>query len=123
MIIEVEPQVAANLRGEHSVPLSDAILNGCALTEPLMQSYYEFDNDDKPHACALGAALYSMGWRQWMEEPDIAVTRMFPVLGLEEENPTNETDRCELQGIIISLNDNRRWTRERIAAWLKTIGL
>src|SRR5438128_301309 len=70
-------------------------------------------------ACALGAALLAVGVAP--EQAGRSVRRRWPwAFAVSVDCPSCGRSRlvCE---VIVHLNDNHRWTRERIAAWVAGI--
>ena len=67
-------------------------------------------------SCAIGAAIEAEGNRCPDDLVSYKITRsLWPELGVCIDDYTN------LEEAIIFLNDNARWTRERIADWLEVI--
>jgi hypothetical protein len=109
-------------RGRAVVKLSTAILEGVKKDgKQVFGSYFERnDKDEIVGCCALGAALIAVG------KVDSTASDEF-----SKERRLWERAQCpacgELTGFTISvvphLNDEHRWTREAIAAWLESVGL
>lgn len=109
--------------------LSEAILLG-AMSSP--QSFGDFMDKDG-QTCALGAAALAMG-----VDPAQSVSMRWAVLNtrysLLEENAKCpacslvsgwwrrfRNEESDVEDVIVHLNDDHYWTRERIANWLVTI--
>lgn len=120
--------------------LSEAIRKGSEITCPLNGAYFEYNFDDhKVCACAMGAALCAVK-PELLE--DVKSMRTFPTDSqlfnmaeeffgeilfkypqeLIEEGYTYEEDIGSLVSVVIELNDECDWTRERIADWLDQKG-
>jgi len=87
--------------------LSDAIRLGATFKPQCTGTFF-----DNGRSCALGAALDAMA----TDDPNELVRR-FPHLE-QHRNSFGWT----LYSIIVELNDQEHWTRERIASWLESIG-
>lgn len=109
--------------------LSEAIRLGCKMTKPTCNKYIELGGGEIK-ACALGAASVSLG-HDYCRPRHMAnaLTEAYPFLA--ERSPVRCPD-CEpnnyryilpLRLMITHLNDDHRWTRERIADWLEDLGL
>jgi hypothetical protein len=110
--------------GMHQVPredqieLADAIAEGARRRPQAFGEYF----DEHGGSCALGAAYegaYSL--------PDDAhairprMHRLFDCLeNVRRRCPEGCLKRLPLNAIILHLNDDHHWTRERIVAWLKS---
>jgi hypothetical protein len=102
--------------------LSEAIRLGAMVTE---QGFIDIDIA----ACALRAALYSIGAHETGNNAYARITREWPwTMGRDLVCPDQGAD-CRL-GFVLSrshrdtiwhLNDAHRWPRERIADWVATI--
>lgn len=89
--------------------LAEAIREGCKQTVQIQKEYF-VEADGVYGTCALGAALYARGYRfeQGDEGVDGIAAEWFPAL-----------DRVGLIEHIISLNDEKGYTREQIADWVE----
>lgn len=101
--------------------LSDAILKGCEMRPEQTYEYFYA----KGASCALGAAAEAIG-----TEPQF-LSLPFPELDTWKlkDCPENkmfrreERDICSLWHVLIVLNDELKWPREKSAKWLKGYGL
>ena len=107
--------------------LSALIRDGAAKTEQCRKMYF---TGNCHHACAIGAALLALYtpdeidemWDWKLESLDDLLTMpvtgkvKHPVLGDEYEGVDS------MWVVIISLNDDHNWSRERIADWLESEG-
>lgn len=101
--------------------LSEAIRLGSMLGP---QTFHQLHRANA--TCARGAALLAIGIKDWAENDEVAHTE-WPILF--EMRP--ELKSCEICGkeyvaellvfAITHLNDQHRWTRERIADWVEQI--
>lgn len=96
--------------------LSEAIRLG-AMLKP--QGFGSSSMYDPRRSCALGAASDAVGLAldsyRWLR-----LAKIWPQLDESYASPaTRQVDR--LLVVIYDLNDNRGWTRERIADWVETI--
>lgn len=112
--------------------LSTAMLKGTKLDgRQITDELFEINAKGKvTGCCALGAAYLGLPKKlqeyspekytlEFGEEPYMNVLSIhFPAL--DEFSDIRDE---ELRHTIISANDTRGWTRERIAKWLKSIGL
>jgi hypothetical protein len=120
--------------------LSEAILAGAKLTEPLMRKfqdfYYEDDGSKVVAACALGAACYALA----PQEPVDSFAEVRRIIGEELAGTYVEIDlgrfpelfppstcayrySCgKLETVVVRLNDNYALSREDIAAVLQAHG-
>jgi hypothetical protein len=113
--------------------LSDAIRLGAMSLKPLVGRTVLYDtNDTLVGACALAGALHAIGWCcvsldmntiwkawPWMSKTDDACAynvdgrRFVQCPACRREDPVID--------VIVELNDEHLWTRERIADWVATI--
>jgi hypothetical protein len=94
--------------------LSEAIQLGTMMTSQAFRALFRADG-----ACALGAALLAVGVAP--EQAGRSVRRRWPwAFAVSVDCPNCGRSRlvCE---VIVHLNDDHRWTRERIAAWVAGI--
>jgi hypothetical protein len=94
--------------------LSDAIQLGAMITSQAFGTLFKGDR-----ACALGAALLAVGVSQ--EQAGNSVRKRWPwTFAISVNCPSCRRSRlvCE---VIVHLNDDHRWTRERIGAWVAGI--
>ena len=94
--------------------LSEAIQLGAMMTSQAFRVLFKADG-----ACALGAALLAVGVAP--EQAGRSVRRRWPwAFAVSVDCPSCGRSRlvCE---VIVHLNDDHRWTRERIAAWVAGI--
>lgn len=94
--------------------LSEAILLG-AMMKP--QAFRVLVTDDG--ACALGAALLAVG--AVSEQSARSVLSRWPWAFTVSATCPGCSRSHAVFGIITHLNDNHRWTRERIAKWVAGI--
>jgi hypothetical protein len=120
--------------------LSEAILAGSAVTEPLMRqfqdAYYTPDGTRVVLACAIGAACYAV-------EPETFVDNMTSFRRIFGENVAGYFIRIDmddfpkqfahiqggyraiggpLENVVVNLNDRYQLSREDIAAVLHALG-
>ena len=106
--------------------LSEAILEGCKTTKPWTEEYV--DSTENPTcACALGAALIGAGIGLTVTNITSFETLVDRTFGNNIHNDFKHKHpvkgyNTSLAAIIVNLNDEEHWSRERIAAWLKGIG-
>lgn len=114
--------------------LADAMEKGAALTLPLLHLFYPLELKEQEQiteACAIGAAAVGKsGTTVYQErlhptEFDEYLV-LFPVLEVEVLPPDDfPEDGVYARGVrplysmILILNDHLKWTRERIAAWIR----
>lgn len=94
--------------------LSEAIRLGAMMTE---QTFGEFGDDDR--TCAIGAAQKALG---------LPVSAKGPLNGLlhsrQADAPCGHGSATWTVGsLIMHLNDDDKWPREKIADWLEGMGL
>lgn len=71
--------------------------------------------------CALGCALFAIGFSGRLLDAYDAVNTRWPISTMRVLNPV--TGDAEMLTIAAwSLNDTHGWTREAIASWVETIG-
>jgi hypothetical protein len=125
----IDPVERDKLMGDKIKTLSDAMLLGSTFRK---QSYTAFYNYGR--SCALGAAAEAIGIN--IVDPDTSITdtlhKRFPILTEPQDDPiVCPAKRCRytkdcfsaIDYIVVHLNDDHHWKRERIAAWLQTKGL
>jgi hypothetical protein len=120
--------------------LSEAILAGSKVTEPLMRQfqdfYYREDGTRVVAACAIGAACYAVA-------PDVFVDSMLEFRQIFGEDVTGQYVEIELarfpqffpqaqtgyhytsgrlENVVVRLNDDYKISREGIAAVLQAVG-
>lgn len=99
------------------MPLSTAIRLGSMLKPQNFGSFYDHDATGRViSSCALGAALDAVGGATQK------VFSLFPILWFL--NTLACPAGCEWQKnmpLVAHLNDQHRWTREQIAAWIEQI--
>lgn len=95
--------------------LSEAIRLGAMMKPQAFEDYL-----DEGNTCAMGAALDAIGQldsdhcdSEYFPLVDVAVTRC-PICRLR-------TAAGNVSSTIFHLNDDHKWTRERIADWVATI--
>lgn len=96
---------------------SEAIRLGCLIAP--VQGFDRYFGNDDDSACAIGAA--ALGWSngEWADAVEADRDIADRIINL----------RCPHPGCLIHLasvpilNDNHRWSRERIADWLAEQGL
>lgn len=110
--------------------LSEAIRLGAMLKPQCTGKLMTVSGPEK--TCALGAALDSIGAikreRVIFQHDDDAIPALrytepedlWPILRTLIIHPVDAV-ACDLQSVIISLNDDYLWTREGIADWVETI--
>ena len=101
--------------------VSEAMRIGASKTGKCRGQYI---NRKGTKTCALGAALYGMGYTT-----DDAITgvNIDDLLGIPiaqvYSHPIMGSHYWSLFSIITNLNDVRGWSRKRIANWLESIGM
>lgn len=75
-------------------------------------------HENKIDSCAIGAVAVGLGKGY---DVKVVFKRFAAELSINVKHPTNTTIN-NLLNIIIDLNDNCYWERERIADWLESIG-
>ena len=94
--------------------LSDAIQLGAMITSQAFRALFKGEG-----ACALGAALLAVGVSP--EEARCAVRKRWPwAFAVSVDCPSCGRARLVCQ-VIVHLNDDHRWTREKIGAWVAGI--
>ena len=97
--------------------LADAILAGSKRGPQCFGSYF----DEKGGSCALGAAydgMYLLPPHHEHVRPN-HLERLFRCLDdLAKRCPEGCRKRLPLASMIVHLNDDHQWTRERVAEWL-----
>jgi hypothetical protein len=103
--------------------LSEAILLGSTMSGQCWSVLSLNYPDGRIDTCALGSAALAIGKLNY-----VALERAFPWIdnvfaGCPECDPLYGAGSTILAvyGMIPHLNDNHRWTRERIAEWVSTI--
>lgn len=105
--------------------LSDAILAGCeTVTEQAFGQSWERDGTrclpaEATHACALGAAHIG-GYEESIADLFVLVAACPACKDFDAVAAHTGT---AVREIVAHLNDDHRWSREQIAAWLKEQGL
>jgi hypothetical protein len=99
------------------MPLSEAIMVGAAMTKPLRGSFYDYD-DPAAGACALGCAKLALG--QLPRNVSILGVQ-YPFLNGDCYHPVSG-EILVLYEVIENLNDHYKWSRERIAKWVASLG-
>lgn len=99
---------------------SEAIRLGC-LIAPVQKfggAHYVADNGA---ACVVGAGMLGMGYRL----PDGPNDFEDDLQGSERDGkcPVDDCGDSDVSILAIHLNDDHRWSRERIADWLEGLGL
>ena len=94
--------------------LSDAIQLGAMITSRAFRTLFKEDG-----ACALGAALLAVGVSS--EQARCAVRTRWPwAFAVSVNCPSCGRSRLVCQ-LIVHLNDDHRWTREKIGTWVAGI--
>jgi hypothetical protein len=98
--------------------LADAILAGAKRRPQAFGSYFTWDGA----SCALGAAYEGIHHLPKTIGPiHPRLERLFHCLeDIIRACPEGCKKKLPLASLIVHLNDDHQWTRERIAAWLKT---
>ena len=99
--------------------LSEAILKGCELYPNQAHGQYF---DEEGSACVLGAAAIMIEDKpfNFFDFVTLYLSQTFPQL--EQIEYSSPNIRADLWRVITKLNDECRWTREQIAAWLAERG-
>lgn len=109
------PTTEAPATPEKTKPLklSEAIRLGAMMTE---QTFGEFGDDER--TCAIGAAQKALGL------PVSAMGPLNDLLGSRgAKEPCDHPYAWSVGALIMHLNDDDKWPREKIADWLETLGL
>ncbi len=93
--------------------LSDAIIDGMRGTKKAKSTYFDGLNA----CCALGAAARMVGVQRNVAD---ALMKPFPILGWVVTNPVSGKKEM-LMNIIVELNDEHGWPRNRIARWVAKV--
>jgi len=94
--------------------LSDAIQLGAMITSQAFRALFKGEG-----ACALGAALLAVGVSP--EEARCAVRKRWPwAFAVSVDCPSCGRSRLVCQ-VIVHLNDDHRWDRQEIGAWVAGI--
>lgn len=115
MTVETLPPTTTPDAPERTKPLklSEAIRLGAMMTE---QTFGDFGDDDR--TCAIGAAQKALGL------PVSGSGPLNQLLHLRRADPPCGHHSSRTVGsLIMHLNDDDRWPREKIADWLATLGL
>lgn len=100
--------------------LSEAIRLG-AMLKP--QGFGLLNDGDA--TCALGAAHHAAGIIVYDDQvkASIHALRRWPVLGVKTNMPIAGYRQClcRVDTMIVTLNDEERWTREQIAEWVEGV--
>jgi hypothetical protein len=104
--------------------LSDAIRLGVMLKPA--QAFYVLYDPATGASCALGAAADALGLLDTTRRNAYTVGAKGPDTWRWMQHGSFECPACEgrdddAQALIIHLNNDHRWTRERIADWVATI--
>ncbi len=108
--------------------LSDAIKLGSTFLPQAFNAYFNYNEGDFTASCALGAAMHATGVDSdgfvFFHTPRIALKRYAECLGSYQNCPDSNCPMppLPLQMVIAHLNDNHKWTREKIADWLAEQG-
>jgi hypothetical protein len=115
---EKELSVASPARIDSAHELADAMRAGCLLRpRKAVRAYFRGEA-----ACALGAAATGRGVTLPRRNKPAALDKVFPILNSKVRDPENRNAKWKLGLLIICLNDERGWSRERIAEWLDERG-
>lgn len=99
------------------MPLSVAIRLG-AMMKP--QYYGSYFSDDHGASCAIGAAFDAIGRPGAVQDWTVGgVEHWDRLTDRLKKLPCPECNRIQSQEIIPHLNDDHRWTRERIADYVE----
>jgi hypothetical protein len=107
--------------------LAQAIRLGCALRP--RQGFGKFLRDDD-RACALGAVLAANGIIPSPAKRRALLLKLHPALSIKLKFPprikwryteAKRSDPLPMIEVIAGLNDDFRWSRERIANWLDSL--
>jgi hypothetical protein len=106
--------------------LSEAIARGAELRPQAHDAYFKVTTEGLA-SCAMGAAYEAVtGYTRLADGTDnydlISYITGTDIGYVQHAHPvTGEKD--DLASIIVDLNDEYTWPRERIAAWLSSLGL
>lgn len=102
--------------------LSEAMRLG-AMLKP--QAFGVFHSWRSQGTCAQGAALDAVGELMFYAGAafamKMAMYRLFPILRCSGECPGCQKHFEKLRHVVRHLNNDHRWSRERIADWVSTI--
>lgn len=97
--------------------LTEAIRLGAATTRQTRGVFYTGGGDVAVRTCALGAALHAMGRLITQDDLSDVVVAIFPELHTPVMCPECKVSD-ELGDLVVHLNDEHKWTRNRIADWI-----
>jgi len=113
--------------------LSEAMRYGATLKPRTTGTICRIWFDGSPRTCALGAALDAVLTARGDEsrvEDCVGTCSAIYVLNEQFQETRSKRVVCpvtgaidEIESVIINLNDEYNWTRERIADWLESEGL
>lgn len=117
-----------------TMALSDAILLGSTKHPQAIDGYYRTVDGKLSETCALVAAVDCVGLMDEVIEKHATIDMgdVFPILATRMDKcPSCHSDHIVVNGwytkftelveVIMHLNDDHRWSRPRIAEWVKTI--
>lgn len=121
MTVETAP-VTTPIEVVTPIKPSEAIRLGCLTTRQYFGSWGQLAPDGTVEACALGAMSIGYGDGKADDDPWV------PADGTATDRfwRTTNTLPCPVCGVgfaVECLNDDHRWSRERIADWLEGLGL
>jgi hypothetical protein len=114
---------------EHIAPKNqDQIVGACALAAAAIavhgpEALLEAANDQSVSldpTFSVGQKMFQLF--PWLDDEVISVLKVPDGLIVVPEDKSQDAGAVRLADIIIALNDNATWTRERIADWLESIG-
>lgn len=102
--------------------LGEAIRYGARLKPQYFNAYCDYN---KTKTCALGAALDSIEMLGKGISSESTLSQLCKRFNIDQDksypHPANNISNWSLFEIIISLNDQYRWSRERIADWVDEV--
>ena len=106
--------------------LSDAMRIGAAIRPQCQGGMFRTSSKGIKYSCAVGAIMEGLTGRSDITVDDFLYAT-FPIFSKKVSCPVNHqtmmVPTASLGAIIIHLNDNHGWTRERIADWIDTIDI
>ncbi len=111
-----------------NMKFSEAMREGAKRCGQAHQMWYRFDDDlERDCRCAANTAYWHVTGKDVfddeMDETHEAIRKQFKLYA--EVNPPkqfNDGSEYDLLTIVIALNDERFWPREKIADWLQGLG-
>lgn len=118
--LTIEAPVEKPVEAPAPLKLSEAMRIGAAASVQAIGNWIKTGEDGDTAMCALSTAWWVLTDKESVSAMSTPLLHMLD--RVTAEHPVSHSTRT-VSSIVVSLNDDHRWNRRRIADWLASIGL